>query len=114
MEEVDNLRHFTVKGVEELVTLVEDLDSIRGREVAENYEAVLTWNKEEGVAQVLVVPSTNLLQGKGWDGAELLRIVNLTLGSLSENSLRGLRNCLGTVSKTSSTSRRGRSCSFAK
>ena len=63
VEEVDNLRHFTVKGVEELVTLVMDLDSIRGRGVAESYEAVLTWNKE-GVAQVLVLPSTNL-QGKG-------------------------------------------------
>ena len=63
MVEVDNLRHFTVKGVEELVTMVEDRDSIRGRGVAESYEAVLTWNKE-GVAQVLVFPSTNL-QGKG-------------------------------------------------
>ena len=64
MVEVDNLRHFTVKGVEELVTLVEDLDSIRGRGVAESYVAVLTWNKEEGLGQVLVFPSTNL-QGKG-------------------------------------------------
>ena len=64
VEEVDNLRHFTVKGVEELVTLVEDLDSIRGRGVAESYVAVLTWNKEEGVAQVRVFPSTNV-QGKG-------------------------------------------------
>ena len=64
MVEVDNLRHFTVKGVEELVTMVEDRDSIRGRGVAESYEAVLTWNKEEGVAQILVFPSTNL-QGKG-------------------------------------------------
>ena len=64
MEEVDNLRHFTVKGVEELVTLVKDLDSIRGRGVAESYVAVLTWNKEEGVAQVRVFPSTNV-QGKG-------------------------------------------------
>ena len=64
MEEVDNLRHFTVKGVEELVTLVEDLDSIKGRGVAESCVAVLTWIKEEGVAQVLVFPSTNL-QGKG-------------------------------------------------
>ena len=64
VEEVDNLRHFTVKGVEELVTLVMDLDSIRGRGVAETYLSVLTWNKEEGVAQVLVFPSTNL-QGKG-------------------------------------------------
>ena len=60
VEELDNLRHFTVKGVEELVTMVEDLDSIRGRGVAEGYVAVLTWNKEEGVAQVLVFPSTNL------------------------------------------------------
>ena len=64
MEEVDNLRHFTVKGVEELVTLVEDLDSIRGRGVAESNVAVLTLNKEEGVAQVLVFPINNL-QGKG-------------------------------------------------
>ena len=64
VEEVDNLRHFTVKGVEELVTLVKDLDSIRGRGVAESYVAVLTWNKEEGVAQVRVFPSTNV-QGKG-------------------------------------------------
>ena len=60
VEEVDNLRHFTVKGVEELVTLVEDLDSNRRRGVVESYVAVLTWNKEEGVAQVLVFPSTNL------------------------------------------------------
>ena len=60
MEEVDNLRHFTVRGVEELVTLVEDLDSIRGGVVAESYVAVLTWNKEEGVAQVLVFFSNNL------------------------------------------------------
>ena len=64
MVEVDNLRHFTVKGVEELVTMVEDRDSIRGRGVAESYVAVLTWNKEEGVAQVRVFPSTNV-QGKG-------------------------------------------------
>ena len=64
MVEVDNLRHFTVKGVEELVTLVMDLDSIRWRGVAESYVAVLTWNKEEGVAQVRVFPSTNV-QGKG-------------------------------------------------
>ena len=64
MVEVDNLRHFTVKGVEELVTLVEDLDSIKGRGVVESYEAVLTWNREEGVAQVLVFPSINV-QGKG-------------------------------------------------
>ena len=60
MEEVDNLRHFTVRGVEKLVALVEDLDSIRGGVVAESYVAVLTWNKEEGVAQVLVFPSNNL------------------------------------------------------
>ena len=64
VEELDNLRHFTVKGVEELVTLVKDLDSIRGRGVAESYVAVLTWNKEEGVAQVRVFPSTNV-QEKG-------------------------------------------------
>ena len=64
VEELDNLRHFTVKGVEELVTLVMDLDSIRWRGVAESYVAVLTWNKEEGVAQVRVFPSTNV-QEKG-------------------------------------------------
>ena len=62
--EVDNLRLFKVKGVEELVTLVEDLDSNRRRGVVESYVAVLTWNKEEKVAQVLVFPINNL-QGKG-------------------------------------------------
>ena len=62
--EVDNLRHFTVKGVEELVTSVGDLDSIRGRGVVESYLAVLTWNREEEVLQILVFPST-ILQGKG-------------------------------------------------
>ena len=64
VEELDNLRHFTVKGVEELVTLVKDLDSIRGRGVVESYLAVLTWNREEEVLQILVFPST-ILRGKG-------------------------------------------------
>ena len=64
MVEVDNLRHFTVKGVEELVTMVEDLDSIRGRGVAESNVAVLTWNRDEEVLQILAGPNT-ILQGKG-------------------------------------------------
>ena len=66
VEELDNLRHFTVKGVEELVTSVGDLDSIRGRGVVESYLAVLTWkwNREEEVLQILVFPST-ILRGKG-------------------------------------------------
>ena len=41
--EVDNLRLFKVKGVEELVTSVEDLDSTRGRGLVET-----TWQFSHG------------------------------------------------------------------
>ena len=80
---------------------------------AESYVAVLAHNKVEGVAQVLVFRNSNL-QGKERNVAELLRIVNLALGSLTVNFLRGLQNFLATTSRTSSASRSGRSCSFAK
>ena len=63
VKEVDNLRHFMVKGVEKVGTLMENLDHTETGE-AESYVAVLAYNKVEGVAQVLVFPSINV-QGKG-------------------------------------------------
>ena len=63
VKEVDNLRHFMVKGVEKVGTLMENLDHTETGE-AESYVAVLAYNKVEGVAQVLVFRNSNL-QGKG-------------------------------------------------